>query len=55
MHGTLGFRLRVDHWVGKDKLSQDKAPEVVERIIGHLEGDGVYANAELAERMRASR
>ncbi len=41
--------------MGKDKLSQDKPAEVVERIIERLEGDGPYANPQLARRMRAGR
>lgn len=53
VHGTVGFRMRVDQWVGKDKMSQDKPAEVVERIIGELEGEGLYANPPLARRMRA--
>ena len=52
VHGTVGFRMRVDRWTGKDKMSQDKPVEVVERIIDQLEGDGPYANPRLARRMR---
>ena len=55
VHGTVGFRMRVDSWVGKEKMSQDKPAEVVERIIENLEGDGPYANPELAQRMRENR
>lgn len=55
VHGTVGFRLRVTHWVGKDKMSQDKPADVVQRIIAQLEGDGPYANPALARRMRAVR
>lgn len=52
VHGTVGFRLRATSWVGKDKMSQDKPAEVVERIITQLEADGPYADAALAARMR---
>jgi transcriptional regulator len=55
VHGTVGFRLTAGTWVGKEKMSQDKPAEVVERVIGALEGDGPYANAPLAARMRAVR
>ena len=55
VHGTVGFRLRVTSWVGKEKMSQDKPAEVVERVIEQLDGDGPYANAALAARMRTVR
>lgn len=55
VHGTVGFRLRVERWEGKEKMSQDKPAEVVDRIIDALEGDGPYANPALAGRMRAAR
>jgi transcriptional regulator len=54
VHGTVGFRLRADSWHGKDKMSQDKPAEVVDRVITELEGAGPYANPELARRMRAT-
>jgi transcriptional regulator len=50
--GTVGIRLRVTRFDARLKLSQNKAPEVVERIIVALEGDGPYASASLAEEMR---
>jgi transcriptional regulator len=52
VHGTVGFRLRVTRWEGKEKMSQDKPAEVVDRIIAALSAEGPYANAGLAERMR---
>lgn len=52
VHGTVGFRLRVDTWVGKEKMSQDKPAEVVGRVLAQLEGSGPYANRRLAARMR---
>jgi transcriptional regulator len=54
VHGTVGFRLRVTRWSGKDKMSQDKPADVVARIVENLDGDGPYANPELARRMRAT-
>jgi transcriptional regulator len=53
--GTVGFRLRVTRFTAKEKMSQNKPAETVERIIGELEGDGPYASLALAERMRRAR
>ena len=53
--GTVGLRLRVTRFDARLKLSQNKTPEVVERIIGHLEGDGIFASAPLAAEMRKVR
>lgn len=53
--GTVGFRLRVTRFTAKNKMSQNKPAETVERIITELEGDGPYANATLATEMRRSR
>jgi len=50
--GTVGIRLVVTRFDARLKLSQNKAPEVVDRIIDHLEGDGVFASAPLAAEMR---
>ncbi len=50
--GTVGLRLRVTRFDARTKLSQNKTPEVVERIIEALEGDGPYSSALLAEEMR---
>lgn len=50
--GTVGLRLRVTRFDARAKLSQNKTPEVVERIIEALEGDGPYSSALLAEEMR---
>lgn len=55
VHGTVGFRLRVTRFVGKEKMSQDKPDEVVSRIVGALDGPGPYRNPALAARMRAVR
>lgn len=52
VHGTVGFRMRVSRFVGKDKMSQDKPVDVVERVVAALETSGPYRNDALAERMR---
>jgi transcriptional regulator len=52
--GTVGLRLRVTRFDARLKLSQNKRPEVVERIVAALEGDGPYASAELAAEMKRS-
>lgn len=49
--GTVGFRLRVTRFEAKDKMSQDKPPEVVDRVIRGLRTPGPYMNAALADRM----
>ena len=53
--GTVGFRLRVTHFTAKEKMSQNKPAETVERIIAELDGDGPYASPDLAARMRRAR
>ncbi|MFI8526899.1 FMN-binding negative transcriptional regulator [Promicromonospora sukumoe] len=51
--GAAGFRLRVNRWQGKAKLSQDKPREVVERVVTALESDLQYAQPALAAEVRA--
>ena len=46
--GTVGFRLPVERFVAKRKLSQNKPAETVRRVLAGLEGDGPFANPELA-------
>jgi transcriptional regulator len=53
--GTVGFRLRVTRFTAKNKMSQNKPAETVDRIIAELEADGPYASAALAAEMRRSR
>jgi transcriptional regulator len=53
--GTVGIRFVVTRFDARLKLSQNKAPEVVDRIIGALEGDGPFASAPLAGEMRRVR
>ncbi|MHA7143844.1 FMN-binding negative transcriptional regulator [Arthrobacter sp. TmT3-37] len=50
--GTVGIRLRVTRFDARLKLSQDKAPAVVERIVDELEHGEHYANPALAREMR---
>jgi transcriptional regulator len=50
--GTVGLRLRVTRFDARLKLSQNKQPEVVARIIAALEGDGAYSSAALAAEMK---
>lgn len=50
--GTVGFRLTPTRVVAKRKLSQNKTPDVIETVIAELEGDGPYAQPELAREMR---
>ena len=49
--GTVGIRLRVTRFDARAKLSQNKAPEVVDRIVAALRGDGPYASPALADEM----
>jgi transcriptional regulator len=53
--GTVGLRLRVTRFDARAKLSQNKAPEVVERIIEALETGPEYGNPALAAEMRRFR
>jgi transcriptional regulator len=49
--GTVGIRLRVERFVCKRKLSQDKDPVSQRQVLEHLRGEGAYANPALAEEM----
>jgi len=49
--GTVGMRIRVTRFEARAKLSQNKAPEVRERVIAALE----EANPALADEMRRAR
>ena len=55
VHGTVGFRLRVTRFEGKNKMSQDKPPEVVDHIVAALRAPGPYNNPALADTIDASR
>lgn len=49
--GTVGLRMRVTRFDARAKLSQNKAPEVVDRVIGELD----RRNPALAAEMRRVR
>ena len=53
--GTVGLRLRVTRFDARAKLSQNKTPEVFDRIVTALDGDGPYNSGELAVEMRRTR
>ncbi|KQO84309.1 transcriptional regulator [Frigoribacterium sp. Leaf263] len=53
--GTVGIRLRVTRFDARLKLSQNKPPEVVDRIIDELEHGEHYAQPSLAAEMRRVR
>ena len=50
--GTVGFRLTPSRITAKQKMSQNKSAETSAAVLGHLEGDGPYANSALAREMR---
>jgi len=50
--GTVGFRLVPTKVVAKRKLSQNKPADTAQTIIAELEGDGPYAQPDLAREMR---
>lgn len=55
--GARGFRLRVTRWQGRNKMSQNRSADVVERIVDQLEADPAnqpYANPALAAAVRAA-
>ncbi|CAN5315480.1 FMN-binding negative transcriptional regulator [soil metagenome] len=53
--GTVGLRVVVSRFDARAKLSQNKAPEVVDRIVDELQAGEFYANPELAREMRRVR
>ena len=53
--GTVGIRLRVTRFDARAKLSQNKAPEVVDRVVAGLRADGPYAAPALADEMERVR
>ncbi len=50
--GTVGLRIPISRIDARLKLSQNKPPEVVDRIIDALEGGGPYSDPTLAREMR---
>ena len=53
--GTVGLRIPVTRFELKVKLSQDKDPETIDRVISRLREDGPYAHAALADDMVRAR
>jgi transcriptional regulator len=51
-HGTVGLRLTPERIVAKQKMSQNKPPEIIEAVIRELESGSVYSNPALAREMR---
>lgn len=52
--GTVGFRMRLARCVAKNKMSQDKPAEVVDRVIARLREPGPYQNPRLADWMSST-
>lgn len=53
--GARAFRFRVTRWQGRNKMSQNRPAEVVDRIVTELEADPAaqpYANPALADLVR---
>jgi transcriptional regulator len=50
--GTVGLRMRVTRFDARLKLSQNKEPDVVDRIVDELDHGEHYANRALAREMR---
>jgi len=53
VHGTVGFRLRVERFEAKEKMSQDKPAAVIARVVEALRRPGPYENPRLAARIAA--
>lgn len=49
--GTVGFRMRVQRFEAKEKMSQNKPVGTVRSVISHLREPGVYSNPAVADRM----
>jgi transcriptional regulator len=47
--GTVGIRLRVDRFICKRKLSQDKDPTSRQNVVDHLRSPGPYRHPALAD------
>ena len=50
--GTVGFRLLVERFEARAKLSQDKSDEVIGNVVAELNDGENYAQPELAAEMR---
>ncbi|MGC4190138.1 MAG: FMN-binding negative transcriptional regulator [Thermomicrobiales bacterium] len=49
--GTVGIRIPIIRFEARQKLSQNKSPEVIERIITQLQAEGPYRQQDLADVM----
>jgi transcriptional regulator len=49
--GTVGYRMQIERFVCKVKLSQNKDPLTQRQVIAALRAPGPYQHAELAEEM----
>jgi transcriptional regulator len=55
VHGIVRFRMTVERFESKNKMSQDKPPVVVDRIVNALRQPGPYFNPVLADHIEQSR
>jgi transcriptional regulator len=53
--GTVGLRIPVSRFELKVKMSQDKDPETVDRVITRLQAPGPYSHPGLAADMVRAR
>jgi transcriptional regulator len=51
--GTVGFRVPIDRFICKVKMSQDEDPDTRAQVLAALSRPGPYCNPELAKQMRA--
>ena len=49
--GTVGIRIPITRFDARAKLSQNKSPEVIDRIVAALGSDGPYSDPALAAEM----
>jgi transcriptional regulator len=52
--GTVGIRMHVTRFEARQKLSQNKTPEVRSRIVDYLQAEGRYQQPDLARAMRVA-
>jgi transcriptional regulator len=53
VHGTVAFRMKVERFEAKRKMSQDKPDAVIDGILEGLARPGLFRNPALADYMRA--
>jgi len=49
--GTVGIRIPITRFDARAKLSQNKSPEVIDRIVAALDSDGPFSDPALAAEM----